>query len=1133
MHRDKGLTYYSATDLADFIVCRHITALGLIHLDTPLSRKQADEETKILQDHGIEHEKAFLLKLKDEGKHVIEIPDNVPPAERFRLTAEALRKGPDVIFQAALQSGPFRGYADFLLKVPGPSKLGAFSYEVADTKLARRGKARHLIQIALYSDMLQEAQELAPVHAHLELGDNSTKTYRLDDYRHYVAAIKQRFLEFTDIKPETVPEKCSHCGLCVWEDLCNAAWLEVDHLNQVANIRASDIRRLREAGIYTLEALARMLPVGVLASFETLQTQAELQLRKRDTGEDGIYLKRPNPASGNGFYRLPEPDAGDLYFDMEGYPYEKGGLEYLFGVSYRQDGEFRFKPFWGHDRGEERRAFEEFVDFVIGRIEQFPALHIYHYADYEKRALQKLMQLHGTREKEVDRILREHRLVDLYAVVRHAVMTSEPRYSIKNLETFYMKGERQSDVKNAGASIIYYEHWRRDRKKQWLEDIERYNQEDCVSTWKLHAWLLERREEAQKQYGIDHMPWHGNGVAEKDEPTPEKERSPEALAAEKQKQEIIGNIEREADTEPGRREAAELMRHLLDFYWRERKPAFWKMFAQQEMTDEELIRDLDAIGGLDLNSGAEPVADKRSLIYSYRMPPQEHRLKVGDAVRDTRTLRSVGIIAAIDANSQTICLRIGAPTLKKEWDGRMPAVLSIAASGSVNTGVLQGAILRLAASRYSNNPSDGYAAIWKLLERRLPEVDGVAPNAAILAGEASVAAVSEAIQRLRESYLVIQGPPGTGKTHTGARAILDLLKLGKRVGVCAISHKAIANLLDAVTAAAIEAGVGFRGARRGDVDAPLRDSRFIKDVAKPEDTLDPNYCLVGGTAWTFAREEADQSYDYLFIDEAGQVSLANLAAVGCCAKNIVLLGDQMQLSQPLQGIHPENSGLSVLEFLMRDHATVPPELGILLNVSRRMHPRICRFISDAVYEGRLAHYPDTENQRLLLQPGTDSALRATGIVLERVVHEGCAQASRPEAERIRELIASLRNQSYVDSTNATRQIQAGNILVVAPYNAQVRLLKEVLPGDIAIGTVDKFQGQEAEVVIVSMTTSGAEEMPRNMEFLFDRNRLNVAISRARTLAVIVASPGLLEINCSTPEQMALVNTLCWVASLNA
>jgi len=984
--------------------------------------------------------------------------------------------------------------------------------------------------------MLQEIQGLAPENAYLQLGDNTSeaKPYRLDEYRHYVGALKQRFLDFTQQQPTTTPEKCSHCKMCAWEDLCKAKWIEDDHLNQVANIRSTDIRKLRAAGINTLESLAlASQSVPSIGSFATLQAQATLQLKKRQTGEDVVLLKQPDSVAGNGFYRLPEPDEGDLYFDMEGYPHEKDGLEYLFGVCYRENRELKFKAFWGHDRAEEKLAFEQFIDFVMDSIARSPKLHIYHYADYERRALEKLMQLHGTREAEVDQIFRDHRLVDLYAVVRHAIMTSEPRYSIKNLETFYMKGARQSDVKNAGASIIYYEHWRKDGNPKWLDDIERYNEEDCVSTEKLHSWLLDQRLAAEAQFNVQ-VPWYQKSRGEEEPPATTKERSPDALAAEALKNTVRENLNTaiSALADSPERRAAELMLYLLDFYWRERKPSSWKMFKQQEKTPEELIDDLDAIGGLTLDESASVIKDKKWLIFSYRMPPQEHRLKVGDAVRDTRSLQGVGSIAAIDTSTHRIALRIGQQTLTKTWDGQMPGALSVASSESVNTRPLDSAVLRMAASRYGDNPNGGYAAVWSLLERQWPNIEDIEPGSPILAGEANVDAVISVVQRLRDSYLIIQGPPGTGKTYTGARVILKLLEAGKRVGVCATSHKAVANLLNAVTAAAIEENITFIGARKGEKDSLLEDDRFIKDVTRNEDTFDPTLRLVGGTAWTFAPQEADQTYDYLFVDEAGQVSLANLVAMGCAAKNIVLLGDQMQLGQPLQGTHPGDSGLSALEYLLRDHPTVPSELGILLNVSRRMHPDVCRFISAAVYEGRLTHFADTANQRLVLRPDADPALRITGIVFDPVMHEGCAQTSRAEAERIRVLIASLLQQSFANQKGVEQKIQAGNILVVAPYNAQVRLLGDVLPPNTQVGTVDKFQGQEAEVVIVSMTTSGAEELPRNMEFLFNRNRLNVAISRAKILAIIVASPALLEIDCSSPEQMALVDTLCWVVEVS-
>ena len=255
--------------------------------------------------------------------------------------------------------------------------------------------------------------------------------------------------------------------------------------------------------------------------------------------------------------------------------------------------------------------------------------------------------------------------------------------------------------------------------------------------------------------------------------------------------------------------------------------------------------------------------------------------------------------------------------------------------------------------------------------------------------------------------------------------------------------------------------------------------------------------------------------------------MANLIAMGVSAKNVVLIGDQMQLVQPIQGTHPGGSGASVLEHLLGGHATVPADRGIFLSQTRRMHPDICRFISEAVYDGRLRAAPNTERQRIVLDPAADpEALAATGIRFVFVEHSDCAQKSPAEAARLKKAYEALIGQRWVDENCMERMIGTDDVLVVSPYNVQVNLLQSMLPPGARVGTVDKFQGQQAAVVLISMTTSSGEDLPRNIEFLYSRNRLNVAISRARCLAVI-ASPRLLEISCATIEQMRLVNTLCW------
>lgn len=1115
---------YSASDLADFLVCRHLVNLKRINLETPLQKTDTDEQAKLLQDKGFEHERNYLDTLLKQHKHIAEIKVKGSSREQqLADTLTAMRDGAEVIYQGVMLQPPFFGISDFLFRVPAPSRFGGWSYEVADTKLARSAKARHVVQIGLYSDMLANIQGVQPDYSHLVLGDGSRESFRLSDYTHYIAHVKSRFLEFANQPSDTYPEKCAHCGLCEWFDLCNEQWEKDDHLNRVANIRKSDISRLNEAGVSTLADLAlhgdpAANPIPRLNAQEILWRQANLQLRHRETSEDIVELKEILPGNNLGFLRLPPPAEGDLYFDMEGDPMEEGGLEYLFGVGWHENNQFKFRPFWGHDRQQEKQAFEGFMDFVMKHLEKYPKAHIYHYADYENRALKHLMGLHGTREAEVDDLLRNQKLVDLYAVVRHSILTSEPRYSIKNLETFYMKGERSADVKNAGASIIYYENWRKTQDSNLLEQIRQYNEDDCRSTWLLHEWLLKLRP--------DDLPWFSTGANE----TADEEKTARIHDAEQQReryrQKLVVGLPDDVAMRSIDDKVNQLLFDLLDFYRREDKPYFWRMFDRQGKTAPELIDELECIAGLSLDETAPAFREKRSFVVTYRFPVQEHKLGVGDTCMDTETLQSVGTIFSLDADAGVLQLKVGS-TVMKTWGDKPPAnITAIAANNYVNKDTLQKALLRFIDSHLGGEAK--YVALHSLLRRELPNIEGVQPSEPLANdGEnVSVRAV-QLIPRLQRSCLFLQGPPGTGKTYTGSQAIVALLKAGRRVGVCANSHEAVKNLFSAIEKAAKEQEFSFKGAKKGMPENGDAQSGMITYLNNDQ-VYDLEYRLVGGTAWVFAHERADEAFDYLFIDEAGQVSLANLIAMGVCATNIVLLGDQMQLGQPLQGQHPGESAQSALDYFLGEHATIPPERGLFLGVSRRMHPAVCEFISDAVYEGRLHAAPENSNQALILNETAHSSLKPTGISFVEIDHDECSQSSIEEADFIAKIVESLLSQQYRNQSGVVSQVSEENILVVAPYNAQVRTLIERLPNGVKVGTVDKFQGKEAEVVIVSMTTSSENYLPRNVEFLYNKNRLNVAVSRAKSLAIIVANPRLSEVVCKTPEQMALVNTLCWL-----
>ncbi len=368
-------------------------------------------------------------------------------------------------------------------------------------------------------------------------------------------------------------------------------------------------------------------------------------------------------------------------------------------------------------------------------------------------------------------------------------------------------------------------------------------------------------------------------------------------------------------------------------------------------------------------------------------------------------------------------------------------------------------------------------------------------------------AMKQLVRSLDGRQLVIQGPPGSGKTWTAGRLIADLIGAGKTVGVASTSHKAIHNLLGEVETAAGELGIAFDGRKKASQGNPESeyDGQMITNVWKASDTAGAD--LAAGTAWLFCHPDHDGRLDYLFIDEAGQVSLADALAMGTCARNLVLIGDPLQLAQVLQGTHPGGADASVLTHLLGENATIPPDRGLFLERTFRLHPDVCGYISEVFYEGRLR--PDARTAERTTPLGT-------GLRYIPVEHEGNRQSSEEEAAAVVAEVARLRDAG----------VRSSDVMVVAAFNAHVDLLRERLPADVRIGTVDKFQGQEALVVIYSMASSSGEDVPRGLDFLLSRNRLNVAISRAQCLAYLVCSPRLLEVDCKTIEHMRLANALC-------
>jgi len=1125
-----GRVIYAASDLTNYLECDHLVGLEYAAAVGDIVPLGQPTDAELAARYGRLHEQQLYQDLRERGNRVVEIPasyglDDITAAAE--TTLRHMRDGAPYIAQATFFDGGWLGHADLLVKIDRPSELGAWSYEVLDAKLARRVKPYAIVQVCFYSDQLARLQGPAPECVRLYLGTGLEERLRLADFIAYYRRIKSRFEALVAERTfDSYPEPVSHCAICRWNARCEARRVADDHLSLVAEIRRDQIVKLNAGGIATTAALAAAAtsPARLAdATFKKLRHQAELHVRGRESGFDQYDLLPPEELRGLG--RLPKPSAGDVFFDMEGHPYVDGGLEYLFGVAWRDEesGELRYRAFWAHNHAEERRALQEFVQFIDERRTRFADLHVYHYAHYEPAALKRLMTQRGTCEDEIDTWLRAELFVDLYQVVHQGLRSSRPGYGLKEMEHLY-GFERVGEVAEAMQSVRTYEEYLATGDRRRLDEIESYNRQDCVSTMELRGWLLARRDEAAQRFARD-IPF----LAPPEQRPVATDKIVQAGELQSLKSALRDGIPEDSQGATPEQRARWLMSQLLDYHRREAKPVWWAYFDRLGKDPHDLVEDSDSIGDLSPDRAVPPRPDKRSLVYTLTFPAQQHRLDSGDAVFDPATEKA-GSIERIDEAAGRLELR-RSNALAKE---ALPRALI--PGGPIRSDQQEGALQRLARAIIDDD-AHKYRALRDILSRSFPRARGVRLGDPLQGETFDLDAAKQLVADLDESYLFIQGPPGSGKTYNGARLAVALMKQGKRVGVASNSHKAINNLLAEIENVAHDERFVFCGLKKSSgIETEYHSKHARPSIANTSSNDDfpgsDAIRLIAGTAWLFSRADLDGRLDYLFVDEAGQVSLADALAMGTSARNIVLLGDPLQLSQVSLAAHPDGAGASVLEHLLGDSPTIPPERGVFLEHTRRLHPAICEFIAEIVYAGRLQS-ASACRLRSVASPG----LRGAGLRYIPVEHSGNAQQSAEEAAAVAEAAQALLRGTFTDEKGALRKLSPADILVVTPYNMQVRCLKDALRTrdlvDVRVGTVDKFQGQEAAVVFYSLATSSGEDLPRNLEFLFSRNRLNVAISRAQCLAILVASPRLLDIGCKTVDQLQMVNALCRLVELAA
>ena len=1126
MKRNGSELTLTATDLSGFSECQHKSALELAVLQGTLDRPGENEiERRMLEKRGFEHEARVFEHLVREHRDVVEIglgPGDDSRARALLETEAAMARGTPLIAQGVLLSADQRwfGRPDFLLKVARPSRFGEHGYVVVDAKLANEAKARAVLQLCAYSELLSELQQCEPEFFYIAPGGEQVRLIELRaaDYASYYRLSKRRFEAFvaTGEARATYPEPVEHCAVCRWWKRCEERRRSDDHLSLVAGISARQRDRLSSARVGrvselgALDAAAR-IPGIAKESLGRVREQARVQIAGRAAGR-ALYELILDLEPGFGLDRLPLATPGDLFLDLEGDPFVQGrGLEYLFGVVDVAEGTPRYLAFWSKTPADEKRAFETVIDRIFEARAAHPDLHVFHFGHREADALKHLSCRHKTRESEVDRLLREHVLVDLHGIVRRSVRASVEGYTLKQLETLY-DFQRRIELRAAARAMQLFGWLLETGEGEQAEaelcaTIQRYNEDDCTSTLRLRDWLEARRGEFEQKTGqILARPARAQSPTNAE---PEHEGELVARA-------ILARLPDDPALDSREQAAERLLANLLDWHWREGKQTWWEHFRTRELAPAERREDRAVLA--DLTFDEVVGSEKKSKIHRYRFPEQEHAIKRGPSPMDPDTEKAAGEVT--DLGDDFVCLKRGPSAL-----GHPRALIP---SGPLPTKGHSERLLALgrAIAEHGMTAGDSFHAARELLVRNAPRCGQPPKSRLVREGEDTLQAILRLALALDHSLLAVQGPPGSGKTYRAAEMTVALVRAGKRVGVTSNSHQVIKSLLRKVVERATEhgetLGVLHIDDREEEEALPFELS---KDYPGVRARLDAGQLqVVGGTSWAWVNPCLQASVDVLVVDEAGQMSLANVLAVSSAAHSLVLFGDPAQLDQPQKGSHPPGADASALEHLLGDALTMPPDRGIFLPETRRLPPAICRFTSRVFYEGRLEPIPGLELQRI----AGPAPFEGSGLRFVPVTHRGNTNQSDEEVARIDELTRQLLDGSseFVDRHGHARALSAKDILVVAPYNAQVTALRSKLLAGIRVGTVDKFQGAEAPIVVYSMTSSSAEDAPRGLEFLYNLNRLNVATSRAQALVILVANPELTRVHCNTPRQMQLVNALC-------
>jgi uncharacterized protein len=1147
-------TWYSASDLLGWLGCHHRTALDARAAIEPGLRnylKEMRNAAVLLQPDGVDgeafdspaaargdmHEKAMLARLRSAGLGIVEIARPVDQSaeairERAAETIDALRARTDVVFQATLLDAPWFGYADFLVRVDGvPSELGDYSYEVRDTKLARHPSASALLQMAHYGAILTGIQGTPPPRLSIWLGTGEEYSWDYSDAAPYLLEARTRFLSFRELDPPTNPEPVAACPTCRWLDHCDQTW-GPDDLRNIHRLSRRQRILLHEAGITTTVELARAAdahrpPRMAVATYDRLRHQALAQ-----TGTNDFVIITPQPEA-TSLLRVPPAHPLDIYFDLEGDPFAAiPTLDYLWAYS---DARGTYHHVWAHSSEEETAALDWLLDVLHQRESDGGTWHVYHYNTYEITSLRRVAAAHPDPAitAEVDRYIAE-RFIDLYRTVESSLRTRDGSTSLKVVEK--LAGyDRSVDaaldaVARGDDSILEYERFilSADEVERTgiLERIRAYNAHDVRATKAVHDWIV----------GLSRDLTDDDLIPEPDPYVPSDSVEERIRRTQEMVDRLVAAAESNAPLPSGlSSDGGRLLAHMLQWHRAEMIVGFldgkrledWALQGGEAGFDTSSSASLDvALNGPSMDQtrirpGTEhesvlidvefereigPKSSKANaaVVWEYRCRPGSWKIRVGKRVKE---------VLPADADRNPI-------TYEVEWidpqEGafhvsrkeRPPDVNALVLDDYVNDDVVWESLMRLAADALSPSPAPAHRLGLAMLDR-------VAP---LPAADMGAIGAEDAGQRARRiaalmeyGLLPIQGPPGTGKTYVGARLIGDAIERGAGrpvvIAVTANSHKVINNLMletiDHLGREGIPAAFGHVGGK-----GKFEDHSSIGNIAssgKLRDWVEGKVAagesvVVGATKFALCREEIAGFADLLVIDEAGQLTLADSCAVAQAAPMAIALGDPQQLTAPVQAAHDESVDVSLLEHIAQGARVLPEQSGVFLDLSYRMHPAVCSVVANLAYDGELESAPSARARDIT---GPSLEILGLRVPVQPGVVWIAADDGDDEVGITRAILDQLVGRATVVLQPGESEVLSWDeVRVVAPHNAHVNKLDAALPDMAQVGTVDRFQGQQGHVVVYSM--GRLAESPGDVPFLYEINRINVALSRARLMAIVVS-----------------------------